>query len=98
MGQETPDDIAESVFKHNLKASENTRRLFRSMPQEDAEDAILDEFERLMNTIEDPQRAEDAAMLVQRLAQGLESQRLLDAVVQAANKSDLLDFEEEAPQ
>jgi len=98
MADETPNEIAQNVFKHNLKASENTRRLFSEVPQDEAEQVILDEFNRLMGSVEDAQRAEDAAMLLQRLAQGLESQRLLEAVIQEAENNDLLEMEQQQGQ
>lgn len=94
MADKTPNEVAQQVFKHNLKASENTRRLFGSVEQGEAEDAILEEFNRLMKVVDDPQRAEDAAMLVQRLAQGLESERLLEAVVEQAETNDMLQLDQ----
>jgi len=81
------------VFKHNLKASEKTRELFGSFEQDDAERAILEEFNRLMNVVQDPQRAEDAALLVQRLAQGLDSEMLLEAVAEQAENNEMLQLE-----
>jgi len=98
MVDETPNEIAQNIFKHNLKASENTRKLFSDVPQDEAEQVILDEFDRLMGSVEDAQRAEDAAMLLQRLAQGLESQRLLEAVIQEAENNDLLEMEQQQGQ
>lgn len=93
MADKTPTEVAQAVFKHNLKASENTRTLFGEVPQEEAEEVILSEFQRLMGAVNDPQRAEDAALLVQRLGQGLESERLLQAVVQEAEENELLETE-----
>jgi len=98
MVDETPNEIAQNIFKHNLKASENTRKLFSDVPQDEAEQVILDEFDRLMGSVEDAQRAEDAAMLLQRLAQGLESQRLLQAVIDEAENNDLLEMEQQQGQ
>ena len=95
MSDDTPNQMAQGVFKHNLKASEKTRELFSQVPQEEAEAVILEEFSRLMGAVEDPQRAEDAAMLVQRLAQGLESQRLLEAVIEEAESNELLEMEQQ---
>jgi len=94
MVDDTPTEMAQDVFKHNLKASEKTRTLFSEVPQEEAEAVILEEFERLMGAVNDPQRAEDAAMLVQRLAQGLESKRLLRAVIDEAENNELLEMEQ----
>lgn len=94
MSDETSQDIAQDVFRHNLKASEKTRELFIEFPQEEAEDALLSEFDELMGKINNEQQAEDAAMLMQRLAQGLESQRLAQAVMQEADENPLLVVEE----
>lgn len=98
MSDDTPNEIGQKIFKHNLKASEKTRELFTEVQQDEAEAVILEEFERLMGTIQDPQRAEDAAMLVQRLAQGLESKRLLQAVIQEAESNDLIELDQEQGQ
>lgn len=98
MTEQTANEVAQQVFKHNLKASEKTRELFGSMEQGEAEAAILEEFNRLMKVVDDPQRAEDAAMLVQRLAQGLGSERLIEAVIQQAENNDMLQLDQEQPQ
>jgi hypothetical protein len=93
MGEQDGRRAAQQVFKHNLKASEKTRELFGSFEQDDAERAILEEFNRLMNVVQDPQRAEDAALLVQRLAQGLDSEMLLEAVAEQAENNEMLQLE-----
>jgi len=93
MGAQDGRRAAQQVFKHNLKASEKTRELFGSFEQDDAERAILEEFNRLMNVVQDPQRAEDAALLVQRLAQGLDSEMLLEAVAEQAENNEMLQLE-----
>lgn len=94
MAEQTASQVAQQVFKHNLKASEKTRKLFGSMEQREAEEAILEEFNRLMKVVDDPQRAEDSAMLVQRLAQGLGSERLLEAVIEQAENNDMLQIDQ----
>jgi hypothetical protein len=93
MGEQDGRRAAQQVFKHNLKASEKTRELFGSFEQDDAERAILEEFNRLMKVVQDPQRAEDAALLVQRLAQGLDSEMLLEAVAEQAENNEMLQLE-----
>jgi len=95
MAEQEEQDVAQDIFKHNLKASEKTRRLFIDYPQEDAEDALLREFDKLMGKISNEQQAEDVAMLMQRLAQGLESQRLAQAVMQEAEENPLLVVDEQ---
>jgi hypothetical protein len=90
MSEQDGRQAAQQVFKHNLKASEKTRELFGSFEQDDAERAILEEFNRLMKVVQDPQRAEDAALLVQRLAQGLDSEMLLEAVAEQAENNEML--------
>ena len=95
MSDETPRDVAQDVFRHNLKASEKTRELFTDYSQEQAEEALMAEFDELMGKIGNEQQAEDAAMLLERLARGIQSQRLVEVVMQEAEDNPLLVLEEE---
>jgi hypothetical protein len=98
MSQEadTPNELANDVFKHELKASEKMSVLFSTYEPEEAEDGVIRSFESLCNNIEDPDRLAKAVQLMQTMAQQLGSEKMMGAAIEVAQQSDHLDVEGQA--
>jgi len=92
MGDESARDIADDVFRHELKASEKMTTLFGERDPADAEDAMLESFDALMANVQSPQRAQKAIMLMQTLAQRLESEALLERAIHEAETNEMVDI------
>jgi len=91
MTDNTPRGLADEVFKHELKASEKMTQLFTEFDPQQAEAGMLESFDVLMENIDDEQRTQKAIMLMQTLAQKLESERLLERAIEEAETNPLVD-------
>lgn len=95
MAEDNPRELADSVFRHELKASEAMTELWSDHDVEDAEQAMLESFESLMERIDSPRRAEKTIMLMQTLAQRLESEALLEKAIREAEENPMVSVPEE---
>lgn len=91
MSDKEATELANEVFKHELKASEKITQLFGQHEPEEAEQGMIDSFDALMENIESPRRAQKAIMLLQTLAQRLESETLLQRAVDEAESNDMVE-------
>jgi len=91
MSDKEATELANDVFKHELKASEKITQLFGQYEPEVAEQGMIDSFDVLMENIESPRRAQKAIMLLQTLAQRLESETLLQRAVDEAESNEMVD-------
>ena len=95
MSDDTPRELADDVFRHELKASEKMTQLFGRFEVAEAEEGMIESFDTLMDNIESPQRAQKAIMLMQTLAQRLESETLLERAIQEAENNELVETPQE---
>jgi len=91
MSDKNAKQIADEVFRHELKASEKMTQLFGEFDTDDAEMGMVESFDNLMENIDSPRRAQKAIMLMQTLAQKLESERLLERAIEEAETNPLVD-------
>lgn len=92
MSEDSAREIADDVFRHELKASEKMTQLFGEYDPEVAEQGMIESFDNLMGNIETSRRAQKAIMLMQTLAQRLESEALLERAIHEAENNEMVEI------
>lgn len=90
-----PSDIADEIFRHELKASEKMGELFTDYEPDVAEKELIASFRKIADRIEDPERLQRLIRLAEGVGQRLGSDRMVEEAYGVAETSDKLNVEEE---
>lgn len=91
MAEKTPQEIANEVFKFEMKASSKMQTLAEETDQSQIEEAFVESFQSLADTDMDPNNAGLLVSLMQQFGAELGSQRMVDVSYEFAQEHDDLD-------
>jgi len=91
MAEKTPEEIANEVFKFEMKASSKMQTLAEETDQAQIEEAFVESFQSLADTDMDPNNAGLLVSLMQQFGAELGSQRMVDVSYEFAQEHDDLD-------
>lgn len=95
MSEKDPKDMAREVYKFELKAGETMNELFTEFDPEHGEEAMLEVFDELSNSIEDQDRLKKLVILTDNFGRTLGSQRLVQRANREAKENDKLVMQED---
>lgn len=89
-------ELADDIFRHELKASEKMGELFTKHEAEEAEKQLIASFVAVASKIDDPERLQRLVRLAEGVGQRLGSERMVEKAYEVAEKSEILEVEEGA--
>ena len=81
-GGTDPNELARDVFRHELKASEKVKALYQNYDSAAVAGVMVEEYEKLLNNVEDPEKIKSVTVLMLQFGQQFDSETIL----QRANK------------
>jgi len=90
---DSAEDIADDIFRHELKASEKMGEMFTNYEPEEAEDALVASFGKIASNIESPERLQRLVRLTEGVGQRLGSEQIVNAAYDVAEESDILEVD-----
>lgn len=88
MTEKTPKEIADEIFKFEMKASSKMQTLAEGTEEAQIEGAFVESFQSLADTDMDPDNARLLVSLMQQFGAELGSQRMVDVSYEFAQEHD----------
>lgn len=94
MSQDEATELALDAFKYEMKAAEQITELFSENGRDVGEEAMQEAFVALMGNVEGERKAESVATVMETFARQLQSQEMMETVVEVGRQSEYLEVEE----
>lgn len=94
MTEKTPKEVANEIFKYEMKASSKMKVLAEGTDQAEIEEAFVESFNSLADPDMDASKAGLLVSLMQQFGSEIGSQRMVDVSYNFAKKHDALDVQE----
>jgi uncharacterized protein YcbK (DUF882 family) len=93
MTQDEATELALDAFKYEMKAAETITELFGDYDEEMAKEAMQEAFVALMENVDSEERANSVATVMETFAKQLESEEMMNTVIEVAKRSEHLEVQ-----